>query len=138
MKNSKIKDASLGIALAVAAAYLYAVFLFVFILGARWGWVVLTTGPLAALFYTSWAVIPLGAALGMLVPQLAHGKGRWMAALQGAGLGAGAGFLSSICLLAAYGLMWGEGLIVPSITVYSALWVGAYAFYRAQGQSIYR
>ena len=138
MKNSNFKNALLGIVLAVAAAYLYFMFFFFFLVGARRNWSFFTFAPFLALYYTSWVVIPLGAALGMLVPKMAYGKSRWMAALQGTGLGAVAGLISAVCLLSAYGLWMGEGFIVMTVTAYSALWVGAYAFYRAQGQSLYR
>ena len=138
MRNRNFKNALLGIALAIAAAYLYAVLIAVFILGARGFLVLFSTIPLVALFYTSWVVIPLGAALGMLIPPLAYGKSRGMAALQGAASGAAAGLISAVCLTSAYDLGWGGGFFVYSITAYCAVWVGAYAFYRAKGQSLYR
>lgn len=138
MKTGHLKNALLGIALALIAAYFYFVGLILFLEGAR-GWrIVATFVPLMAVFYTSWAVIPIGAALGMLVPRLASGKSRGRAALQGALFGAGAGLVTGICLTTAFGFTWGASSLILSMAVYSALWVGAYACYRATGQSIYR
>jgi len=74
----------------------------------------------------------------MLIPAVAYGKSRGMAALYGAGLGAFAGLLAVVCLISAYGLRWAGGLLLYSVGAYSGLWVGAYAAYRAKGQSLYR
>lgn len=138
MKTRHFKNALLGIALALAAAYLYFIGFVVFFEGAR-GWrIAATLIPLLAVFYTSWAVIPIGAALGMLIPRLAAGKSRGTAALHGALFGAGAGLVTGICLTSVFGFVWGTSPLILSMAVYSALWVGAYAFCRAQGESIYR
>jgi hypothetical protein len=138
MKSQHIKNGLLGIALAIVAAYLYVVALAIYIEGPRGALVFFSTFPLMVLLYTSWIVIPLGAALGILIPPLASGKSRGMAALQGAALGAVSGLLSLLCLMSAYHLRRAETFIVLSVMAYCALWVGAYAFYRAKGQSLYR
>lgn len=139
MKNRHLKNALLGICLALVAAYLYVAVVGVFIAGARGLSILFSSIPFVLLFYTSWVVIPLGAALGMLIPQIAAGKTRWMAALQGAALGAVAGLLSVVCLASANGIPVLEAtFIVLTMIAYCAIWVGAYAFYRAKGQSLYR
>ena len=138
MKNSNLKNALLGIVLAFIAAYLY-IFLFIVVIErARGSFRLLAIFPLVALLYTSWVVIPLGVALGMLIPRIAYGKSRWMATLQGAALGGLSGLMAIFCVTSVYPIGLGETIIVLSVMVYSAVWVGAYAFYRVQGQSIYR
>ncbi len=138
MKNTTIKNALVGIAHALVAAYMFPVVVATFI---EWphGFLVLFSAiPLYSLFYTFWLVIPLGAALGMLIPQIAKGKDRWTAALQGAGFGAVGGFASVFCFTSVYSLRWGTTFFLISVTLYCALWVGGYAFYRAKSQTLYR
>ena len=138
MKNSKFKNALLGIVLALVAAYLYVVAFAIVIEGPR-GWVVFfSIIPFVVLFYTSWVIIPLGAALGMLLPQMAYGKTRLQAALHGAIPGAVAGLVSVLALTSAYRLRMGTDLVLASVVVYCALWTSAYASYRAKGQRLYR
>jgi hypothetical protein len=74
----------------------------------------------------------------MLIPPLVYGKSRWLAALQGAALGAVSGVISILCFSSVFRFGFVETPIILSVMVYCAVWVGAYAFYRAKGQSIYR
>src|SRR5215213_9674359 len=104
MKSRNIKNALLGIILALVATYLYIVAVAVLIGGARGARHAFSIIPFVVLFYISWVVIPSGAALGMLIPRIAYGKTRWMAALQGAVLGAVTGLLALFCLGAVYPL----------------------------------
>jgi hypothetical protein len=137
MKSKNIKNALLGIVLALTATYLYIVGVAVLIGGARGLRLAFTAIPFVVLFYISWVVIPSGAALGMLIPRIAYGKSRWMAALQGAVLGAVTGLLALFCLGAVYPFELRDNFVM-SVMVYCALWVGAYAALRVKGQSLYR
>jgi len=137
VNNTTIKDVLLGIALALVAAYLFPAFLLVFLNGPS-GVLVLFTGlPLLGLIHSYWLVIPLGVALGMLIPQIANGKNRWAAALQGAGFGAVGGLVSVYCFTSVFRFRSGLGVLWIAVIVYCALWVGGYASYRARGQSQY-
>ena len=139
MKSGNFKNALLGIILANIAAYMFPTVLIIVLEWPRGFQVLYSPLPLFALFYVSWIVIPLGAALGMLIPQVASGKARWTAALQGTGIGALAGLVSLLTDASVFGVYrMMTGVLVLSAMVYSALWVGAYAFYCANGQSIYR
>lgn len=138
MKNTTVKNILLGIALALIAAYMFPVVLFTILEGPR-GFLALSTAiPLYGLFYSFWLVIPLGVALGMLIPRMAQGKDRLTAALQGAGFGAVGGLASVFCFTSVYQSRGGLGVLWISVILYCALWVGGYAFYRAKGQSPYR
>lgn len=138
MKKNFVRDALLGIAIALVAAYLYPAFLFTLMDGLDGLAVLLTTFPLFALSHGFWIVIPLGAALGMLVPKIASGKSRWTAALQGAALGAFAGLVSVYSFTSVNPLGPRTGVLWVTVIVYCAVWVGAYAFLRARGHSLYR
>lgn len=138
MKNTNGKNVLLGITLALAAAYLYPAFLFTLMEGPAGLEVLLSAFPLYGLMYSFWLVIPLGGALGMLIPKIAAGKNRWMAALQGAGLGAVGGLVAVYSFTSVYSLGPRVGILWVSVIAYCALWVGGYAFYRARGQSLYR
>jgi hypothetical protein len=137
MKSRNIKNALLGIVLALVATYLYIAAVAVLIGGARGLRLAFSTIPFVVLFYISWVVIPSGAALGMLIPRIAYGKSRWMAALQGAALGAVTGLLALFCLNAVYPFGLRDNFVM-SVIAYCAVWVGAYAALRAKGQSLYR
>jgi hypothetical protein len=138
MKNTYIKNAVLGIALALIAAYLFPAFLLFFFEGPGALLIMFSTIPLYGLYYSFWVVIPLGAALGILIPQIAYGKSRWVAALQGALYGMVAGLVSAFCFATTVLMGTRDPLIVLSVVAYSTLWVGAYAFFRAKGQSLYK
>jgi hypothetical protein len=138
MKSGHLKNALLGMVLAVIAAYLYIFAAAFFFAGPRAFRLLLSGITFMGIFYTSWVLLPLGAALGMLIPRIAYGKTRWIAALQGALLGAVSGFLAVLCLAAVYPLVGLIDSFIMSIMAYCALWVGAYAFWRAKGQSLYR
>lgn len=138
MKNSIVKNAFLGIALALVAAYLFPSVLFTMIEGPSGFLVLFTVIPLYGLLYSFWLVIPLGAALGMLIPQMAKGKSRWMAALHGAVLGAVGGFVTMFCFFSVFRIGRTTLSLWVLVLSYCALWVGGYAFLRAKGQSIYR
>jgi len=138
MKSGNFKNALLGIILAIVAAYLFPVVLLTIFDWPRGFLVLFTAFPLFALFYVSWMVIPLGAALGMLIPQVAYGKARWKAALLGTGIGAFTGLVSVLTFTSVFRLHLLTDILFFSVIIYCALWVGAYAFYRAKGQSIYR
>jgi hypothetical protein len=136
MKNKTVKNALLGIALALVAAYFYPIVLFTLLDGSVGFEVLFSLLPLYGVFYTSWIVIPLGAALGMLIPKIAYGKNRWVAALQGAGFGAIGGLASVLCFTSF--VSFDTSIFWISVPAYCAVWVGAYACYRAKGQSLYR
>jgi hypothetical protein len=139
MKNRTLKNILQGIAIALVAAYLFPVTVITLAEGPKSGAEVLfSLFPLYALLYVSWIVIPLGGALGMLIPPIANGKNRWLAALHGAGFGALAGLAAVFCFTSVFGLGSGAGVLWLMITGYCALWVGGYAFYRAKGPSLYR
>jgi hypothetical protein len=138
MKNTHVKNALLGILIALAATYLFPVVLFTILDWPRGFRVIWTVLPWYGLLYSSWLVIPLGVALGLLIPQMARGKSRWSAALSGAGIGAVAGLVSVYCFTSVYGFRGDTGIIWLSVMAYSALWVGGYAFYCAKGQHPYR
>ena len=136
MKNTNFKNALIGIAHTLVAAYFFFLVFLTLIQGAHDLRFLLI--PLVGFVYTFWIVIPLGAALGMLIPQIAYGKTRWLAALQGAGLGAVSGLLAVLCVDSVYDFELVEAIIVVPVMAYCALWVGAYACYRAKGQSLYK
>lgn len=138
MKNGNFKNALLGIILALVAGYSYFAGFVLVIERWRLDPRMFFFFPFVALFYVSWIVIPLGASLGMLIPRLVYGKARWLAAVQGAALGALTGLMSIFVLTSVYRLRLGETPIVASVIAYCALWVGGYAFFRAKGQSLYR
>ena len=135
MKNRNLKNALLGIALAVVAAYLFAVAVFALLDLPNSS---IAIDSMYALLYTSWIVVPLGVALGMLIPQMAMGKTRLRAGLQGAGYGAIAGFVAVLCFVSVFRIWAQAGGVWIAVMAYCALWVGAYAFCRAKGQSLYR
>ncbi|MDT4895299.1 MAG: hypothetical protein QOH25_376 [Acidobacteriota bacterium] len=138
MKNRIIKNVLLGIVIALVATYLFPGVLFFFLEGPKGLLVIFSLLPLYGLFYTFWLVIPLGVALGMLIPRMASGKDRWTAALHGAGFGALAGLVSVFCFTSVFRLGPGVDVLWISVIAYCALWVGGYAFYCARGQSLYR
>ena len=139
MNRTHIKNALLGVALALAAAYSFSIILLTVLIGPRGLMGIFTTLPLFGLFYTSWIVVPLGAALGMLIPRIAAGKSRWTAALHGAGYGAVGGLAAMICFVSAYGLVPAPPpLLWVGVAVYSAVWVGAYAYIRAKAPVAHR
>jgi hypothetical protein len=138
MKKMSVRNALVGVVLALVAAYLYIVALSVYIEGPRGVTVFFSILPLIGLLYTFWLVIPLGIALGLLIPQLAYGKTRGMAALYGAVPGAVAGAVSILCLDSVYNARLSTDPVAAASVVYCAMWTSAYACYRAQGQRFYR
>lgn len=138
MKNTTIKNVLVGIILSLVAAYLFPVVLFTVLEWPRGFLLLFSAIPFYGLLYSFWLVIPLGVALGMLIPRMARGKSRWMAALRGAGFGALAGLVSVFCFTSVFNIDSGAGVLWSSVIIYCALWVGGYAFYRADGQSPYR
>ena len=138
MKNATIKNALVGIVHALVAAYLFPVALATLGEGSSGFMVLFTVIPFYGLLYSFWIVIPLGAALGMLIPQMARGKTRWVAALYSAGYGAIGGFVSFLCFASVLRLRLEMDVFWISAILYCALWVGGYAFYCAKGQSLYR
>jgi hypothetical protein len=138
MKSTTKKNALLGIAIALVAAYMFPVVLVTLLEGWQGILLFFSAAPLMGLLYTFWLVIPLGAALGMLIPQMAHGKNRWTAALQGAGFGAIGGLATAFCFISTSELRKGGGVLWILVIAYCALWVGGYAFYLAKNQSLYR
>jgi hypothetical protein len=138
MKNATRKNALTGIAIALVATYLFPVVLFTILEWPRGFLILFSAIPFVGLLYSVWLVIPLGAALGMLIPQLAIGKTRWMAALYGAGFGAVGGLVSVFCFTSVYRLHREFAFLWIAVIAYCALLVGGYAFYRAKGQTLYR
>jgi hypothetical protein len=138
MKNTNIKNALIGVAIALVAAYSFPAVLLTLMMGPRGLLILFSFEPLQAMVYVSWIVIPLGAALGMLIPRMAAGKRRWVAALHGAGYGAVGGLAAMICFIYVFSLMRGGDVLAVAAMVYSAVWVGAYAFIRAKAPVRYR
>ena len=132
MNRTNVKNALLGAAIALVAAYLFPVALLFVLDGPNGLTLISSTLILRILFYTSWMVIPLGAALGMLIPRIAAGKTRWTAALHGAGYGAAGGFALLIGLTSIVRFRFMPDVIWLAVMVYCAVWVGAYAFIRAK------
>ncbi len=138
MNRTHVKNALLGVALALVATYMFPAVLFTLLLGPRALTVLFSPLPMRGLLYVSWIVVPLGAALGMLIPRIAVGKSRWTAALHGAGYGAVGGLAALLCFVSAYGLVSGPPLFWVAVAVYSAVWVGAYACVRAKAPVLHR
>lgn len=138
MKNMTFTNVVRGIIIALVAAYMFPVVLVTVFEGWQGVLLFFSAVPLFGLFYTFWLVIPLGVALGMLIPQIARGKNRWLAALQGAGFGAVGGAVLLFCFASVFNLKWETGVIWMLVIIYCALWVGGYAFYCAKNQSLYR
>ena len=132
MKHATLKNALLGVAIALVAAYLFPAFFAFLIVGPEGLQIMASPLPLRALYYTSWMVIPLGAALGVLVPRIASGKRRWVAALHGAGYGALGGLAAMICFAANFMRQLGQDVLWVAVVFYCAVWVGAYAYIRAK------
>ena len=132
MNRTNIKNALLGVVIALVAACLFPVVLVILLVGPADLGLVFSPVIFIGLFYTSWLVIPLGAALGMLIPRIAAGKTRWAAALHGAGYGAAGGFALMIGLTSIIRSWFGSDLIWVAVMVYCAAWVGAYAYIRAK------
>lgn len=138
MKSTTTKNALLGIAIAIVAAYMFPVFLVTLLEGWQGILLFFNGAPLLILIYTFWLVIPLGAALGILIPRMARGKNRWTAALQGAGFGAIAGLAAAFCFISTSELRKGGGILWILTIAYCALWVSGCGFYCAKNQSLYR
>lgn len=137
MKQSKFKNALVGIAHAIVAAYVFPAVYFLLWEGVNVFEVLFSGFPLFALSYCFWIVIPLGVALGMLIPQIANGKNRWQAALKGAIWGAFAGLVSVYTFTSVFPLGRETRLLWVSVIPYCAVWVGAYAYYCARRQRQY-
>jgi hypothetical protein len=139
MNRTNFKNALLGVAIALAATYVFSIILLMVLLpGPRWFRGIFFPLPLVGLIYTSWLVIPLGAALGMLIPRIAAGKSRWAAALHGAGYGAVGGLAALMCFVSVYSLGPAPALLWVGVAAYSAVWVGAYAYIRAKAPVLHR
>ena len=138
MKNTHVKNALLGVAIAFAAAYLFPFVFATLLYGSVGLQLLFSEWTFQVLFYVSWIVIPLGVALGVLIPRVAAGKRRWVAALHGAGYGAVGGLAAMICFASVFlNCMRPDGLWV-GIVVYCAVWVGAYAYIRAKAPVLHR
>lgn len=132
MNRTHIKDALLGVAIALVAALLFPITLVFLLAGPEGLSFVLSPVLFVGLFYTSWLVVPLGAALGMLVPRVAAGKTRWAAALHGAGYGAAGGLALVIGLAPIFRAPFKPDWVWAAVVAYCAVWVGAYAYVRAK------
>lgn len=138
MRNANLKNALVGVAIALVAAYLFPVLLAALLVGPRGLRLAFTPLPFRALYLSSWIVVPLGAALGVLIPRIAAGKRRWVAALHGAGYGATGGLAAMICWAAVFMPAAGPVRLWVAMVAYCAVWVGAYAYIRAKGPAVYR
>ena len=138
MKNTNVKNALIGVGIALVAAYTFPAVLLTLMMGPRGLMFLFSPMSLAGLLYASWIVIPLGVALGMLIPRMAAGKRRWVAALRGAVYGAVGGAAAMICFVYAFGLERETHLLAAAAAAYSALWVGAYAYIRAKAPARYK
>lgn len=136
MERTNVKNALRGVVIALAAAYFFAVLLIAVTDGP--GGLKYAFGPLAlfALVYTSWVVVPLGAALGMLIPRIAAGKNRWAAALHGAGYGAAGGLAAMMCFSSVFFNTLRPDMLWVGLVAYCAVWVGAYGYIRAKAPAL--
>ncbi|HEY0099094.1 MAG TPA: DUF5957 family protein [Pyrinomonadaceae bacterium] len=132
------KDALKGAGLALVAAYLFGCLLVLFSArGAPELSQVVVTG-FAGLCFSFWFVIPIGMALGVLIPKLSAGRSVGAAATGGALLGVAAGFIGGILLslfLDWFGIGFASGksrlLYFPFVMgIYCAPWTSAYACFR--------
>lgn len=138
MKHTHFKNALLGVAIAIVATYSFPAVLFTLMIGPRALMVLFSPLPLRGLLMTFWMVIPLGAALGMLIPRIAAGKNRCTAALHGAGYGAIAGLAVMLCFTSVFTSWMAPGQLWFAVVVYCAVWVGAYACIRAKSPVLHR
>src|SRR4051812_12211353 len=100
-KIHPVVDMLLGVLIALAAAHVYSVIIFWKTIDShnpKEVAVLFLIVPFYALLYTFWFVIPLGAALGIAIPEAVRNKSRWMAALLGAALGIGVGLMIGLFL----------------------------------------
>ncbi|HWT01071.1 MAG TPA: hypothetical protein VN256_12560 [Pyrinomonadaceae bacterium] len=132
MNSTNIKNALIGVGIALVAAYTFPAALLTLMMGPRGLMILFSSVPVVGLIYGSWILVPLGAALGMLIPRIAARKSRWQAALHGAGYGALGGLAAMICFASVYDIRPGLALLFVAAAAYSALWVGAYAYLRAK------
>lgn len=132
MRNTNVKNALLGVAIALAAAYLFPTVLATLMVGPEGLRLLYSPVTFSALYMTSWMVIPLGAALGVLIPRIAAGKSRWAAALHGAGYGAAGGLAAVICFASIYLRRLGPDVLWVAVVAYCAVCVGAYAYVRVK------
>ena len=142
-----MKNAIQGMAVSVLGAYVYAVLII-------WNGdsssmslhELFVTGPLFALSYTFWFIIPLGAAVGILIPKNVRGVSRGRAILYGLGFAVVVGGCVTIILLAlelpqaatlyvrAHPGPWWDNFLRHAvrrcviIILYSAPWTVAYAY----------
>ena len=138
MKHTNVKNALLGVVIALVAALLFPIVLVTLLVGPAGLRFVLSRALFVGLFYTSWLVVPLGAALGMLIPRIAAGKSRWAAALHGAGYGAAGGLALVIGLTPVFRAPFTPDMIWVAVIAYCAVWVGAYAYLRAKVPVLHR
>ena len=132
MNRTNIKDALLGVAIALVAAFLFP-FVLTFLLAGPAGLrYVFSPMIFVVVLYTSWLTVPLGAALGMLIPRIVIGKTRWAAALHGAGYGAAGGLALLIGLTPVFRGPFMPDFVWAAVITYCAVWVGAYAYLRAK------
>ncbi len=132
MNRTNIKNALLGVAIALVAALLFPIVLVTLLVGPDGLRYVLSPVLFIGLFYISWLIIPLGVALGMLIPRIAAGKTRWTAALHGAGYGAAGGLALIFGLTPVFRAPFRPDWMWAAIIAYCAVWVGAYAYIRAK------
>ena len=135
-----MKDMLKGIALALVAAYFFA-FLFMLALDHKSESALseAAIGGFIGIRISFWFVIPLGAALGLLIPWLFAGRGFGDALLGGALLGFYLGLVGGILI---FGFGWGAGARGLDAAVrkgfdggllmgvYCAPWTGVYACLR--------
>src|SRR5215207_680018 len=122
MNRTNIKNALLGVAIALVAALLFPIALVIVLAGPDGLRFLISPVLLVGLFYTSWLVAPLGAALGMLIPRIAAGKTRWTAALHGAGYGAAGGLALMLGLTPFLHGPLTPDLLWAAVIAYCAVW----------------
>ena len=137
----KAKDALKGIVIALVAAYFFPIFFNLFFekqalstqLSDPQGHFLLY--PLIGLLATCWLVIPIGAGLGMLIPKVAHRHARQTTLLYGLLLGVLVGIVGGFTLSlfkivpgVRDGYWSSLAYILLAMSLYSAVWVGAYSF----------
>lgn len=132
------RDALKGAGLALVAAYLFGFLLALFSARGARELSHLFLAGFAGVCFSFWFVIPMGMALGVLIPKLFADRSGAAAVAGGASLGLAAGFIGGILLtLFLHWLGFGYSsersrLLFFSLTmgIYSALWTCAYACFR--------
>lgn len=142
----KLKNALKGIAIALTAAYFFPIVgspLFGFgdpSNGLQKSlFILFIFTPIFGLIYSFWLVVPLGIALGSLIPQIARQQPRQTAILYGLLIGLLGGTALSLILSAVKILpgfrdgYWRDfAIVLLAMSVYSAVWTSLYTYWQGR------